>query len=355
MTALTAAAPRRAGSSSAPGWRRPRTAAAARAGSGRARTDSAATAGSRSAGRTRPGRRRAATRAGACLRCARAARRAALRCRDGAAPSKTSAAAALSTICPAYITSTRCATSATTPRSCVIRTSAMPRSRCRRSSRASICACTVTSSAVVGSSAISRRGLQAIAIASMTRWLMPPESWCGKTSRRRSASAISTSFSSCSARARRARRDPPSCRPIVSISWKATVNDGLRLVIGSWKIIAISPPSSDRRSRSPMRCRSRPANASRSARTRPGASIRPRTASAVTLLPEPDSPTMPTTSPAPTEKLTSLAACTGASGGPKSTERRSTSSSGAAATSSCSALMSSASGRARRAGRRRSG
>ena len=47
--------------------------------------------------------------------------------------------------------------------------------------------------------------MQAIAIASITRWLMPPESWCGKASRRRSASGISTSFSSCSARARRAR------------------------------------------------------------------------------------------------------------------------------------------------------
>ena len=37
----------------------------------------------------------------------------------------------------------------------------------------------VTSSAVVGSSAISSRGLQAIAMAIITRWFMPPESWCG--------------------------------------------------------------------------------------------------------------------------------------------------------------------------------
>ena len=37
----------------------------------------------------------------------------------------------------------------------------------------------VTSSAVVGSSAMSRRGLHAMAIAIMTRWFMPPESWCG--------------------------------------------------------------------------------------------------------------------------------------------------------------------------------
>ena len=37
----------------------------------------------------------------------------------------------------------------------------------------------VTSSAVVGSSAISSFGPQAMAIAIITRWFMPPESWCG--------------------------------------------------------------------------------------------------------------------------------------------------------------------------------
>ena len=42
-----------------------------------------------------------------------------------------------------------------------------------------ICACTVTSSAVVGSSAISNSGSLARAIAIITRWRWPPESWCG--------------------------------------------------------------------------------------------------------------------------------------------------------------------------------
>ena len=42
-----------------------------------------------------------------------------------------------------------------------------------------ICAWMVTSSAVVGSSAISSCGLQASAMAIITRWRMPPESWCG--------------------------------------------------------------------------------------------------------------------------------------------------------------------------------
>ena len=42
-----------------------------------------------------------------------------------------------------------------------------------------ICACTVTSSAVVGSSAISTSGSLAIAMAIITRWRMPPENSCG--------------------------------------------------------------------------------------------------------------------------------------------------------------------------------
>ena len=40
-------------------------------------------------------------------------------------------------------------------------------------------ACTVTSSAVVGSSAISSLGLSDMAIAIMARCRMPPENWCG--------------------------------------------------------------------------------------------------------------------------------------------------------------------------------
>ena len=42
-----------------------------------------------------------------------------------------------------------------------------------------IWACTVTSSAVVGSSAMSTSGSSASAIAIITRWRMPPENWCG--------------------------------------------------------------------------------------------------------------------------------------------------------------------------------
>ena len=52
-------------------------------------------------------------------------------------------------------------------------------SRCSRSIRSMIWAWTVTSSAVVGSSAMSSFGLSASAIAIIARWRMPPENWCG--------------------------------------------------------------------------------------------------------------------------------------------------------------------------------
>ena len=55
----------------------------------------------------------------------------------------------------------------------------MPSRVCVSFSSLRICACTVTSSAVVGSSAISRSGSFASAMAIITRWRWPPESWCG--------------------------------------------------------------------------------------------------------------------------------------------------------------------------------
>ena len=62
-----------------------------------------------------------------------------------------------------------------------------------------ISACTVTSSAVVGSSAISTSGWLASAIAIITRWRCPPDSWCGYWFSRASGSGICTSSSSSSA------------------------------------------------------------------------------------------------------------------------------------------------------------
>ena len=53
------------------------------------------------------------------------------------------------------------------------------RRACRPAISSRICLCTVTSKAVVGSSAISSFGSQAIAMAIITRCCSPPESWNG--------------------------------------------------------------------------------------------------------------------------------------------------------------------------------
>src|SRR6218665_520558 len=76
-----------------------------------------------------------------------------------------SAVGASSTMRPAYMTATRSHICATTPRLWLISTSAMWCTSCRLRSSCRICACTVTSSAVVGSSAISKRGPPASALA----------------------------------------------------------------------------------------------------------------------------------------------------------------------------------------------
>ena len=91
----------------------------------------------------------------------------------------TCAAGPDSTIRPAYMTASRSHDSASTARSWLIRISASPSSARSRSSRSSTCACMITSSAVVGSSAITSAGRQASAKAIMARWRWPPESWCG--------------------------------------------------------------------------------------------------------------------------------------------------------------------------------
>ena len=58
-------------------------------------------------------------------------------------------------------------------------TAADPSSAARSEIRSRICAWTVTSSAVVGSSAMSSLRSHDSAIAIITRCLMPPENWCG--------------------------------------------------------------------------------------------------------------------------------------------------------------------------------
>ena len=102
------------------------------------------------------------------------------------------------------MTMTRSATSAITPRSWVIMITAIPSFWRSSSISRRICAWVVTSSAVVGSSAISSFGSFVRAIAIITRWRMPPENSCGYSPTRRSASGMPTSPSSSIDRARAA-------------------------------------------------------------------------------------------------------------------------------------------------------
>ena len=80
---------------------------------------------------------------------------------------------------PAYMTATRSHSLATMPRSWVTKIMASPVSRWMSFSRRRYWAWIVTSSEVVGSSAMSRLGWQEMAMAPATRWRMPPLIWCG--------------------------------------------------------------------------------------------------------------------------------------------------------------------------------
>ena len=114
----------------------------------------------------------------------------------------------------------------------------------------------VTSRAVVGSSAIRILGSQATAIAIITRWRIPPESWCGYSASRRCAAGMRTSSSSSIARARAAARESPRCFRSTSPIWRPTSEDGVerrhRLLEHERDLLAADPPqlASGTRSRS---------------------------------------------------------------------------------------------------------
>ena len=88
------------------------------------------------------------------------------------------------------------------------------------------------------------------------------------------------------------------CVSSASRIWRPIVSTGFRLVIGSWKIIAISRPRIPRSSSSESWSRSRPPKSAvpvgDAARARAGSRAARAT---VTLLPQPDSPTIPSVSP----------------------------------------------------------
>ena len=148
-----------------------------------------------------------------------------------------------STTRPRYITTTSSHISATTPRLWVMRMIAIPSRACRWRSRSRICACVVTSSAVVGSSAIRTRGPQASAVAIIARCRSPPLSWNAYSSTRRSGLGIPTCRRRSIARSRAPSASSPRWSRIVSIIWFPIVWTGLNEVMGSWKTSPISPPA----------------------------------------------------------------------------------------------------------------
>ena len=168
--------------------------------------------------------------------------------------------------------------------------------------RSRIWAWMVTSSAVVGSSAMSRSGSQASAMAIITRWAMPPESSCGNDLSRRSGSGMPTIRSSSRARPWAASPDIFRWSSRTSLICQSTSRTGFSDEVGCWKIIEIRSPLILRISSLERPIRSVPSNRIWPASIEPGEATRRRIDRLVTLLPQPDSPTRPMISPRPTVK-----------------------------------------------------
>ncbi len=96
-----------------------------------------------------------------------------------------------------------------------------------------------TSSPVVGSSAMSSRGFVASAIAIITRWHMPPESWWAYCPARRSGSAMPASRSMATARSRARPGAAPPCRTSSRSICRPTGSTGFSDVRGLWNTMEI--------------------------------------------------------------------------------------------------------------------
>ena len=169
-------------------------------------------------------------------------------CRDAAAARTAPRTGASSTLRPAYITTTRSAISATTPRSWVIRMIAVP----KRSLSSSI-----RSQDLRLDGDVERGGRlvgdQDLADCRPAPWRSSPAGACrrraGADTRRarRCGSGMRTSVQHLDgALAAPRARDRPWCSSSVSAIWRPTVSTGLSEVIGSWKIIEMSLPRSAR-------------------------------------------------------------------------------------------------------------
>ncbi|MDQ0948899.1 hypothetical protein QFZ24_002822 [Streptomyces phaeochromogenes] len=238
--------------------------------------------------------------------------------------SRTSSTGPVSTISPSSITATRSAKSATTPMLWVTSRTPVPESAASARSRSRISAWTVTSSAVVGSSAISRLGEFAIAMAMTTRCRCPPESWKGYEDARFSGSGIPTRRSSPTASAAASRAETGRWLRTTSAICAPIRVSGSRAVAGSWNTIDTVRPRKPTRSVSAAPTTSAPSTEARpDARAFPGSS--PIAASATVDFPDPDSPTSASVSPGRTYSDTPRTAGTSPVSVEKVTPRSSTS------------------------------
>ena len=249
-----------------------------------------------------------------------------------AGSANTSAASPSSAISPAYITATRSHASATMPRLCVIRSSAVSKFRRRSARMRRIWASTITSSAVVGSSAIRAFGFSTSASAIMMRCRMPPENSCGYCLNRVGGMPIPASVSRARLRISSSSM-PGSCVCRTSRKWLSIVTSGSRRVIGSWKMRPSSGPRIDRSSASSSPSRFWPRRTTSPLVAAPSGR-RPMIARPSVDLPDPDSPTRPRVSPARISREMPSTARTGRSSVPYQTWRSRTDRTGSALTRS---------------------
>ena len=108
---------------------------------------------------------------------------------------------------------------------------------------------------------------------------------------RRSGSGMPTRRNQSMARRRAASPRSEVCVVSVSMIWSPTRMTGFRLVEGSWKIMPMRPPRTPRIALSGRRFRSSPSRSICPPTMRPASGSSRSSASAVMLLPQPDSPT----------------------------------------------------------------
>ena len=188
---------------------------------------------------------------------------------------------------------------------------AVPLSPVRVARWSRIVRCTVTSSAEVGSSAMSSFGWDDRPMPMSTRCFIPPENWCGNWRSLDSASASPACLSTVIALALASL--PRLALPLatrVSSTWKPMFHTGFRFDIGSCGTNPIRLPRMSSKALPRSFARSRPSNMMDPPVISPLPGSRSMIAWAVVDLPEPDSPTIATVSPGMIVKSTPLTAGT---------------------------------------------